>query len=750
METNAFLRARKYLDYAAPAKWIAILAGAFTSIFYVLLLLLLALFFDLLVTRGRIPTFADLSPKEQREFASRWTDLPEENRRDAIVHLGVTAPKVVELYANGDLPPVLELGSKEDWDDWKAKRNPGPSPLVDAVSDQEIRWRAYVWNHLKEKVGVEAANLYQPEGGSDESSPLFTLGMGDRRGFGALASIVHQRDSLNGNLLAFVAKWNRWMWSPTPNSDANHRYLTGLLVVAVGLAVMRSLLIIVMNWQAANAAIEATTRIRRAIYHHTARLGNLSIRSAPKDEGHELFSTHVEHIHEAIKAHLTHVFRYPLQFILCVAVAFLAHPILALIFLLFCSLVWVMGGQLTAAFRRQSHRAALKLAKRETQLVESIGMMRLVKGYLMELFNQSRIERQLADYSEANRLRTRGKTFARPVFLLLALLGGIALLYLAGRLILADGTDLVNLLLILIAFASLYVPIYARFEYRRLQRRARESAQLVFEFLDRKSEMAQPADAEFLQPMSKQIEFIDVSVREPGTTHMLLRNVNVTIPAGRKVALVGSAEDEKLAFVSLLPRFFDPSTGEVRIDGRNLKWVTNDSLRSQIGMVVEDHLIFNDTIRNNIGCGETGFSLPQIVEASKMAHAHQFILKLPHGYETPIGELGHELTAVEKFQIGLARALLRDPAILVIQEPRHGLGEDDKSFIDDTLHRFLGNRTVIYLAHRISTLKHCDEVILLHDGRVEAVGVHRDLLKSSPRYQHLYYVEFNVFAEQAG
>lgn len=750
MESNAFLRARKYLDYAAPAKWAAILAGAFTSILYVKLIVILALFFDLLVSHGRIPSFSNLSPKEQVEFASRWKELPVEIRQQAIQHLGITQPKAVELYAGDDLPPVLELGTETEWTDWAKNRKVGQDFLVIAFRDQEIRWRAYVWNYLNHMVGAEAANLYQPEIGSDETPPLFGWGITDRRGFGALATIVHQRNSLNGDLLAFAASWNPWMWSPTENSDSNHRYLMGLLIVAIGLVALRTLLIVVMNWQVARAAIEASTRLRRAIYHHTARLGNLSVRSGHKDEGHELFSAHVEHIHEALKAHLTHVFRYPLQFVLCLMVAFFAHPLLALIFLLFGSLVWIMGGQLTAAFRRQSQRAALKMANRETQLVESIGMMRLVKGYLMELFNQSRIERQLSDYSEANQLRTRGETFARPVFVLLALLGSIALLYLAGRLILADGTDLVNLLLLLIAFASLYIPIYARFEYRRLLRRARDSAQLVFEFLDRKSEMGQPADAEFLQPMTKQIEFIDVSVREPGTTHMLLRNVNLTITAGKKIALVGAAEDEKLAFVSLLPRFFDPSAGEIKIDGRNLKWVTNDSLRAQIGMVVQEHLIFNDTIRNNIGCGEAGFSLPQIVEASKMAHAHQFILKLPHGYETLIGDLGHELSPVEQFQIGLARALLRDPAILVIQEPRHGLSEDDKSFIDDTLHRFLGNRTVIYLAHRISTLKHCDEVILLHEGRVEAVGTHRDLVKSSPRYQHLYYVEFNVFAEQAG
>jgi ABC-type multidrug transport system fused ATPase/permease subunit len=749
VETNPFLRAQKYLSYAGAARWFAILAAIGSSILYVVLIIVLALFFDLLVTHGRIPQYSVLSPQEQTEFANRWQELSDEDRTAAVQQLGVTEKRQLEIFAGKELPPVLGMGSEADWVEWAKKRKVDDNlPLV-AVNDMEVRWRAYVWHFFNEQVSADAAMNYQPRLEAGENPLKYSPWSGaNRTGYGILATVLNQRNSLSGKMLGWIASWSPWMWQPTDANDANQRYLTGLLFVAILLVTLRSLLVMTMNWQASKAAVEASTRLRRAIYHHTARLGNLGIRSQKKDDQHELFSVHVENIHEALKAYLTHVYRYPLQFFLCLGVAFLASPLLALIFLLFGSLVWIMGGQLTAAFQRQSQRAFARLTNRQTQLVESVSMMRLVKAYLMELFNQSRIERQLADYLEANQMRTRGETFARPVFFLLAMLGAVALLYLAGRLILADGTDMVNLLLLLIAFGSLYSPITARFEYRRLLRRAKDSSQQVFEFLDRKGDLAQYADAEFLQPMSKSIEFVDVSVREPGTTHMLLRNVNLTIPAGKKIALVGGDENEKLAFVSLLPRFFDPSAGEVKIDGRNLKWVTSDSLRAQIGMVVQENLIFNDTVRNNIGCGEPGYSLPQIVEAAKLAHAHQFIQKLPHGYETLIGELGHELSPVEQFQIGLARALLRDPAILVIQEPQHALNEDGKILIDDTLHRFLGNRTVIYLAHRVSTLRHCDEVILLNEGRIEAIGQHRELLKNNPRYQHLYYLEFNVFAEQ--
>src|SRR5262249_18046171 len=156
-----------------------------------------------------------------------------------------------------------------------------------------------------------------------------------------------------------------------------------------------------------------------------------------------------------------------------------------------------------------------------------------------------------------------------------------------------------------------------------------------------------------------QLEFDNVSLAEPGTGRKLLRGVSLTIQAGQRVALVGPEEMEKHALVYLIPRFLDPTSGEIRIDRKNLRWVTFDSLRAQIAIVLQHNLVFNDSVANNIGCGDPGYQLPRIIEAAKVAHAHQFIQKLPQGYETPIGEMGHSLKIGEQFRIALARAILR-------------------------------------------------------------------------------------------
>ncbi len=224
--------------------------------------------------------------------------------------------------------------------------------------------------------------------------------------------------------------------------------------------------------------------------------------------------------------------------------------------------------------------------------------------------------------------------------------------------------------------------------------------------------------------------------------------MSLSIQAGQRIGLIGPDDLEKYALVYLIPRLLDPSNGEIRIDEHNLRWVTLDSLRNQIATVLQHNQIFHDTVANNIGCGDPVYTLQQIMEAAKLARAHQFIQKMPQGYETPIGEQGYSLTQSQQFRIALARAVLRDPALLIIEEPGGEMDDETKDLLDDTLARVLPGRTTIFLPHRISTIRSCDKLILLHKGRVVATGVHKELLASNPIYRHLHYLEFNEIDEQ--
>jgi len=370
-------------------------------------------------------------------------------------------------------------------------------------------------------------------------------------------------------------------------------------------------------------------------------------------------------------------------------------------------------------------------------------LMRLVKVYLMELFNQSRVERQLARYAQAQVSRFHGEAIYRPLIVFLGTLAVAVLLLVTGTIILSRQLVFANAIMLATTLVSLYWPVNKWLEHRRKLHRARSAAKVLFAFLDRRGDVSQVVGAEFLPPLAKSLQFDEVTLREPGTNHLLLDRVSLTIRAAARVALIGADESEKQALIYLLPRFLDPTSGEIRIDDHNLRWVTLDSLRAQIGMVLQQSLIFNDSVANNIGCGDPGYTLPQIIEAAKIAHAHQFIQKLPRGYETVIGDLGYSLSLAEQYQIALARAVLRDPALLIIEEPTAPLSEEVKELMDDSYARMLPGRTTIFIPHRATTIRSCNQIVLLHKGRVQAAGEHRELLAENELYRHLHYLEFH-------
>ncbi|HEY7424217.1 MAG TPA: ABC transporter ATP-binding protein [Gemmataceae bacterium] len=711
-ERAAFAKACAYLDYKKAAKWTAHIAAAGTGVVYVALLVVLWLFADLMVYRGRLPTYHSLTPLQQNHFVNEWTGLDQEERQKRLEAIGISGEKLSQLAAEADLSQL-------------------------AREDLRNVWRAQVRHILAVRVNPSIA-----EG-------LDAVDYNADVGITSLVVRSHTEGRFMTPVLAWLARGNAWMRNAGMSPDARvPPYLVGLLGIGVVLALLGALLTLLMREMAAQAAIEAATRLRRVVYHHTFRLGTLAFRALGPTEAVGIFARHIESVHDALIARLTVAYRAPIKFALLVAFALLVSFWLALAFLMFAVLVWLFGGQAAAYFRHRGRLATNQASEHLTIMRESLMLMRLVKCYLMEQFNQNRVERQLSRYAKVQLLRYRGEAIYQPLLVLLGLLCALLLLFVAGILVLYGQLTVASLVALSTALVSLYQPVEEWLAARRIIRRGRESAVQVFKFLERRGEVGQVVGAEFLPPLSRQIEFDNVSLREPGGGRMLLEEVTLTIPAGKRIGLIGADDLEKHALVYLIPRLLDPTSGEIRIDQHNLRWVTLDSLRAQISTVLMHNLVFHDTVANNIGCGDSAYTLGQIVDAAKVAHAHHFIQKLPQGYETPIGELGHSLSVSEQFRIALARAILRDPALLIIEESEAALDEDTKALLDDTWSRVLPGRTVIFLPHRISTIRSCDTLFLLHKGHIVASGVHKELLAQNSLYRHLHYLEFNEIAEQ--
>lgn len=713
MEPAAFSRIRSsFLKSRAEALGAAIGSlGAAASL--ILLLVLLYLFVDLLVWRGQVPSFGQMTAARHREFADEWSARAEADRTEAVKRLGLPEAHAKRI-ASGDTGVTL---SADEW---------------------ELRWRAGAYLAIRDRVGNAAADAYLPESRS-EAEPK------EHPRLGILSLVVRERNRWTSRLAGAFAANCGWTWRPADSGSANERYLAGLFILAFGVALVRGLFANYAAYAAASAALDATTRIRRAIFFHTYRLGSLAVRTAGPGEAAGLVARKVDALCDAIEVALTAPYRHPLAFVLLLGFILLVNFWLAVSFLLLSLLVWLVGGQFAAHFRREV-RLGEKDAERSTALLqESTGLLRLVKCFQMEQFNQNRMERHLAEVGRANWRRMRGDATGRPILASVALLAGIALLYLAARSVLAGEFTVAGLVVMAVALVALVAPVAGWLDALRALRRGREAAAAILEYLDRKGEAAEAADAEFLQPLTTRIEFRSVTLEEPGTGRKLLDHVTFAVPAGAKVAIVGPDAAEKLALVYLLPRFLDPTSGEIRIEDKNIRWVTHESLRAQVAVVMMDDLTFSDTAANNIGCGDPQFNLPQIIEAAKLAHAHQFIERLPNGYETPIGALGHSLKPGERFRIALARALLRDPAILVIEEPAGPVDEDTLALLDDTLERIGHGRTILFLANRVSTLRSVDRVFVLENGKLEASGVHKELWHSSGLYRRLQLVADEPF-----
>ncbi len=721
-ERIAFAKACGYLNYHPVAKWSAHLAAACTGLVYVGLLIILWLFADLMVFRGHLPHFYDLSLGEQTRYQKEWQDLKLEERKERFRTI---------LRESSDSSVPSDLDEKRVADLVAQALSPEAKVPPAVLADY---WRAEMGHILAEQIGpaaVEQAGLNRADFGVTDHGVLSLI----------VRSTAH--GSLLARPLAWLARWNFWMWQPREAGSLFSPYLTGLLLAAVVLALLNAGLTLFLREMAARASIEATTRLRRAVYHHTFRLGNLAFRALGPSEAVTIFTRHLEAIHEALFARLTIFFREPIRFVLILLFALVVHWPLALAFLSFAILVWLVGGQIAAYFRQRGRLASNKAGEHLTVMRESLMLMRLVKCYLMEQFNQRRVERQLSRYARLQMVRYRGEAIYQALLVLLAFLCALVLLYVAALLVLTAQLGVAGVVALCTALVSLYRPVSRWLEARKVFRRGHEAAAQLFKFLDRRGEVGQVVGAEFLPPLSQQIEFDRVSLREPGGNRMLLEDVSFNIKAGQKIGLIGADDLEKHALVYLIPRLLDPTSGEIRIDEHNLRWVTLDSLRVQIATVLKHNLVFHDTVANNIGCGDNAYTMPQIIEAAKIAHAHSFIQKLPQGYDTPIGELGHALTASEQFRIALARAVLRDPALLIIEEPEAAMDDDTKALLDDTMARVLPGRTVIFLPHRISTIKSCDKLFLLHKGRIVGTGIHKELLAQSPLYKHLHYLEFN-------
>jgi ATP-binding cassette, subfamily B, bacterial len=525
-------------------------------------------------------------------------------------------------------------------------------------------------------------------------------------------------------------------------------------LLAAGLALLLVLCLIAQYRRSviADLVCDAATTLRQQIHRQMYRLGQSSLPTEGTGPVVNLITREVNDIRDGLFFELKDAYRMPVLAAGLLLTALCLSPVLTLFLGSLGVLIWLTARVIHRDARLLSDAAMRDAAVQLALLHEDIGLLRTVRVFGMENVDKPRFDEHLERFRSADALRMKTEGYLSPtLWLLYGAAVALSIGLLGYSVVASQKIAPASALVMSAALAGLTYPVLAWLKMRKAVRQANRSAGGVFEFLERKPELQQQGGAHFLPPMHDRIILENVTLEsrpaaESGSARTLLEGVSVEFPAGSRTAIMSLDEDAKQALVCLIPRLIDPKVGRVRIDGHDLRDVTLESIRAQVATVLQADLVFTDSVRMNIGLGDPSYEMPRIIEAAKVAHAHSFIQDLPHGYDTVIGPLGHYLKPDEQYRIALARAYLHDPSIVIVEEPNLSLDDDTKHLIDDTISRLAHGRTLIILPHRLSTIRSCQQIVVLHNGRVEIVGDPHQLQNDSKLFRHLQYLEFNQFA----
>jgi len=383
-------------------------------------------------------------------------------------------------------------------------------------------------------------------------------------------------------------------------------------------------------------------------------------------------------------------------------------------------------------------KVQVKLSALNTLLQENLAGIKVVKAFTREKSEQAKFQGAATDLMGQQIRVARLFTLLFPLIFMVANLGQASTLYFGGRQIIASLLTLGTWQEFSLYLVYLYFPI-AQLGFIITQLgQASASATRIFEILDAHSDVTDKPGAQTLPAVQGRVRFENVTFRYFGSGEPVLNNVDFEAAPGQRVALLGATGSGKTTIINLLPRFYDPSEGRITIDGFDLRDVSLDSLRAQIGIVLQETTLFAGTVRENIAFGRTDASLDEVVAAAQAAAAHDFILSFPQGYDTPVGERGATLSGGQKQRIAIARALLLDPRILILDDSTSSVDLTTEAQIQAALDELMKGRTSFVIAQRISTVIQADQILVLDKGQVVARGVHSELLEESPIYAEIY------------
>ncbi|HLP25905.1 MAG TPA: ABC transporter ATP-binding protein [Acidobacteriota bacterium] len=513
--------------------------------------------------------------------------------------------------------------------------------------------------------------------------------------------------------------------------------LMKMVVVLATLAVLREVGNSVSNW--------LTWRVRLGIHFvllegTVGKLHRMPLR-IQRSEGVGAIMTKLDRSIQGLIGTLTQLlfstFPALLYLVMAVFVVVRMDWRLAIIVLLFTPLPAIAAALATPEQMRRESTLMERWAKIYSRFNEVLSGIVTVRSFAMEDAERKRF---LTDVAAANDVVVRGvrldSGFSAATNLVVAA-ARIAAVY-AGGMFIVRGEVTVGTLVALLGYVGgLFGPVQSLTGIYQTVQRANAALTEIFAILDEPEHLADDPHALELREVHGVVEFDRVSFQYEGATRPLISDLTLTVTPGETIAVVGPSGSGKTTLMALLMRFYDPVAGAVRIDGHDVRRFKQTSVRRHIGVVLQDPLLFNDTLHNNIVYGKPHATAAEVEAAARAAHAHEFILRLPQGYQTPVGERGTLLSVGERQRITIARALIKDPRIVILDEATASLDAESEGLVQEALERLLAGRTTFVIAHRLATVVNADRIIVLKDGRIDEVGPHRELVRRGGYYAEL-------------
>lgn len=524
------------------------------------------------------------------------------------------------------------------------------------------------------------------------------------------------------------------------NKDGGRLAVIPVLVLAVYL--LKGLFEFAQSYLMNGVGQRVIRDIRDHLYRHMQSLSLTFYMRHPTGVLMSRVTNDVGLMQGAVTSAVTGLIKDSFSSVFLVAVVFYRDWKLALVALVVFPLAFWPIARFGRKLRRTSIRTQEVTGGLASHLQETISGAKLVKAFGAEEFEVDRFATRNADLYRLNMKVVKVQAMTSPLSEMFAGVGAAAVIFYGGYSVVNGHSTPGNFFSFMTALFMLYEPVKRLSQVNNIIQQGIAAAIRVFEVLDTLPDVEEAPDAVELTEVCREIAFEQVDFRYAQDGLPILKEVSFRTEVGRTVAIVGSTGAGKTTLVDLLPRFYDPTGGAIRIDGVDLRKMTLSSLRSRIGIVGQHTILFNDTVRNNIAYGTPGASQEKIEEAARRANADSFIRRLPEGYDTVVGEQGLKLSGGERQRVAIARALLKDAPILVLDEATSALDSESESIVQEALETLMRGRTTFVIAHRLSTVRNADVILVIEEGRIVERGSHEELLTRESRYRAFYLKQF--------